>query len=331
MASGSYCPSSSAPVAPRSATVFRPRCAVRCSNPESRRSNLRIDGWHSRRDWSVQVTAGDFETKEQEGAAVSTGEDYYAILGLSPGANHKEIKKAYYNTMRDFHPDVSTDEDATEFCIFLNEIYETLTDPEKRAAYDEIAGFDVEAINPFKDTSYPRDQVFVDEFSCIGCKNCCNVCASSFAIEDLFGRARVTEQGLDPESELQEAIDTCPVNCIHWVTAPQLTLLETQMAKIERVSAYIVMMGAGGGADVFQEAYTAFEKRQAAIRARKETNDVRDWMHEVGFEDVEWKQSDESVLKRRATAAKAAASARRWRDYQRRQDDKETLALPAGK
>lgn len=36
--------------------------------------------------------------------------------------------------------------------------------------------------------------------------------------------------------KLQEAIDTCPVSCIHWVTAPQLTLLEESMARMERVS-----------------------------------------------------------------------------------------------
>lgn len=60
-------------------------------------------------------------------------------------------------------------------------------------------------------------QVFVDEFTCIGCKNCCNVCPKSFMIEDAFGRARVSQQGMDNEEMLQEAIDTCPVNCIHWV------------------------------------------------------------------------------------------------------------------
>lgn len=45
---------------------------------------------------------------------------------------------------------------------------QTLSDPEKRAAYDSIAGFQVGGINPFKDTSYERDMVFVDEFTCIG-------------------------------------------------------------------------------------------------------------------------------------------------------------------
>ena len=42
------------------------------------------------------------------------------------------------------------------------------------------------------------------------------------------------------DDKLQEAIDTCPVSCIHWVSAPQLALLEEQMARMERV---------GGGGD----------------------------------------------------------------------------------
>ena len=45
---------------------------------------------------------------------------------------------------------------------------QTLSDPEKRLAYDAIAGFQVGGVNPFKDTSYERDMVFVDEFTCIG-------------------------------------------------------------------------------------------------------------------------------------------------------------------
>lgn len=50
---------------------------------------------------------------------------------------------------------------------------------------------------------------------------------------------------------LQEAIDTCPVNCIHWVTASQLSLLEATMSKMERVAVWSLMSGGGGGRDVF--------------------------------------------------------------------------------
>lgn len=45
---------------------------------------------------------------------------------------------------------------------------QTLADPEKRAAYDSIVGFEVGGVNPFMDTSYEPEFVFVDEFTCIG-------------------------------------------------------------------------------------------------------------------------------------------------------------------
>lgn len=204
---------------------------------------------------------------------VSGGEDFYSLLGVSPQANVKEIKKAYYDMMRQCHPDVSDSEDDEEvmnFCIVLNEIYETLTDPDKRAIYDEVAGFSEESINPFMDPSFPRDQVFVDEYTCIGCRNCTNVAPSSFAIEEDFGRARVYRQGADTEEKLQEAIDTCPVSCIHWVSSPQLALLEEAMVKMDRVAVWSLMSGGGANKDVFTEASLAWEKRRAKARKKQE-------------------------------------------------------------
>jgi hypothetical protein len=43
-----------------------------------------------------------------------------------------------------------------------------LSDPVQRAVYDEIHGYTATATNPFFDDSAPKDQVFVDEFTCIG-------------------------------------------------------------------------------------------------------------------------------------------------------------------
>lgn len=55
-------------------------------------------------------------------------------------------------------------------------------------------------------------QVFVDEMTCIGCRNCTNVCPNSFGMEEEFGRARVMQQRVDTEDALQEAIDTWSVS-----------------------------------------------------------------------------------------------------------------------
>lgn len=60
-------------------------------------------------------------------------------------------------------------------------------------------------------------QVFVDEQTCIGCRNCVAVSPQTFAMEDEFGRARAEKQGVDTQGKLQEAIDTCPVDCISFV------------------------------------------------------------------------------------------------------------------
>jgi hypothetical protein len=38
-------------------------------------------------------------------------------------------------------------------------VWETLSDPARRAAYDAMAGFSIDSVNPFVDTSHERDQV----------------------------------------------------------------------------------------------------------------------------------------------------------------------------
>ena len=60
--------------------------------------------------------------------------EYYQWLGLSDTANQDEIKKAYRQKAKIFHPDTATGNEA-EFKK-INEAYETLGDPAKRAEYD---------------------------------------------------------------------------------------------------------------------------------------------------------------------------------------------------
>jgi curved DNA-binding protein len=62
--------------------------------------------------------------------------DYYKIMGLDRKASAEEIKKAYRRLARKYHPDVSKEKDAEERFKEIAEAYETLRDPEKRAAYD---------------------------------------------------------------------------------------------------------------------------------------------------------------------------------------------------
>lgn len=68
--------------------------------------------------------------------------------------------------------------------------------------------------------------VYVDEVTCIGCKHCAHVARNTFYIEPDYGRSRVVRQDGDSDDIIQEAIDTCPVDCIHWVDYTELKRLE---------------------------------------------------------------------------------------------------------
>jgi len=67
--------------------------------------------------------------------------DYYAILGAARGASQDDIKKAYRKLARKYHPDVSKEKDAEERFKEINEAYQTLSEPEKRAAYDQLGHY----------------------------------------------------------------------------------------------------------------------------------------------------------------------------------------------
>ncbi|MDQ3511161.1 MAG: DnaJ domain-containing protein [Pseudomonadota bacterium] len=59
-------------------------------------------------------------------------------MGVEPSAGDAEIKSAYRRLARKFHPDVSKESEAEEKFKSVNEAYEALRDPQKRAAYDQL-------------------------------------------------------------------------------------------------------------------------------------------------------------------------------------------------
>ncbi|KAM2016657.1 hypothetical protein ACFX16_047046 [Malus domestica] len=247
----------------------------------------------------------------------AVADDYYSVLGL-----------AYYNCMKACHPDLSGDNpDTTNFCIFINEVYEVLSDPVQRMVYDEIHGYALTPINPFLDDSASRDHAFVDEFSCIGCKNCASVAPPDvFGIEEDFGRARVYSQFGNVDL-VQRAIDSCPVDCIHWTSAAQLSLLEDEMRRVERVNVALMLAGMGSSVDVFRMASSRWQKRQSQVleqakirmMKKRDTDKTEAYWDNIWAKPKEYHNSEEEVKER---ARRAAAAAQRWREYSRRGADK---------
>lgn len=97
-----------------------------------------------------------------------------------------------------------------------------VTAPESLSGYEPLLG-----------GALREKAVWVDEAVCIGCRYCAHVAGNTFAIEPRLGRSRAIRQDGDSTACIQEAIDTCPVDCIHWVAFEELDALKARLDAME--------------------------------------------------------------------------------------------------
>lgn len=109
--------------------------------------------------------------------------------------------------------------------------------------------------------AFRQNGVYVDEISCIGCTHCAHVARNTFYIEPDYGRARVIRQEGDSEALIQEAIDTCPVDCIHRVDYTELKQLER-----DRLTQVIPVVGFP-----VEKAVIAVQRRRRNAKLRKKS------------------------------------------------------------
>lgn len=63
--------------------------------------------------------------------------------------------------------------------------------------------------------AHMASEVYVDQEVCIGCGLCVSIVPEVFRLNDAGVSEAYKQQGA-PEAKVQEAMDSCPVNCIHW-------------------------------------------------------------------------------------------------------------------
>ena len=127
--------------------------------------------------------------------------DYYSALGVARDATADDIKKAFRKLARKYHPDVSKERDAEARMKEVNEAYTVLSDPEKRAAYDQLG----QGYRPGQDFRPPPDWDAGFEFSGRGAPGAEAADFSDFFAE-LFGRmggrgAHAQARGFDARGE----------------------------------------------------------------------------------------------------------------------------------
>jgi molecular chaperone DnaJ len=134
-------------------------------------------------------------------ASFTAMRDYYDVLGVAPGAGADEIKRAYRQLARRYHPDISGDERGAAF-LDVSRAYHVLRDPERRRAYDVCLTAGTRA-------DWLADEVAIDFPS----------------VSSVLDRMRDSFFGLAPEAALSAEIIVSPQEAFWGALVPLLVPL----------------------------------------------------------------------------------------------------------
>ncbi|XP_057769293.1 chaperone protein dnaJ C76, chloroplastic-like [Salvia miltiorrhiza] len=159
----------------------------------------------------------------------------------------------------------------------LNKAYEVLVRDELKKEYDRSIGivrfgFEIEGSTPgsvWKEPLRPQ-ALFVDENACVGCWKCVHQAGDTFTMDEASGTARVKVQYGDHYTKIEMSVESCPVNCIHWVDTEELAVLEHLIRPQPKEGYGIYGQGWERPANVFMAAKSFKKKLQQEERQQRQ-------------------------------------------------------------
>ncbi|CAF0814891.1 unnamed protein product [Adineta ricciae] len=135
---------------------------------------------------------------DQTRTGVSSSQNYYDLLGITPQATDEEIRRAYRKTALRLHPDKNPDPEAAAQFHAVDKAYKILIDPKLRSTYDQLGPKAADAMRRMNEeysealAQMPRWKKILFAFLCIstcccfgagccclcGCGCCCNFCCN---------------------------------------------------------------------------------------------------------------------------------------------------------